>query len=90
MTSIIPLEAIPNQRVTFTANEASFAAEIVTRDGDMYISLWRNTIAVLHNRALRSYAPIGFGMIMVDLDGLEDPVFTGLGSRWQFMVEAYG
>lgn len=83
---IVPLQSVPNQSVSFPFDGSSNTVEIMTRNGGLYLTLWRDDEYVLHNRALRSYAPVGFGLILVDTQGLDDPVYEGLGERWKLMV----
>lgn len=79
---IIPLQAIPNQSVSFALNDIGYTVDISTLLGELYISIWQAGAYVLRNRALRSYAPVGFGLQLADTEGTDDPVYSGLGSRW--------
>lgn len=79
---VIPLQAIPNQSVSYVLNDTAYTIDINTRRDELYISVWQGGDYVLRNRALRSYAPVGFGLQLADTEGTEDPVYTGLGSRW--------
>lgn len=87
--AVIPLNAIPNQRVSFTTNAATHVVEINTRLSEMFISVWRSGEPVLRNRALRAFAPIGYGIVLVDTEGVADPVYTGLGSRWLLLINEW-
>ena len=87
--AVIPLNPIPNQRVSFTANGATHVVEINTRLSEMFISVWRRGEPVLRNRALRAFAPIGYGIVLVDTEGVADPVYTGLGSRWLLLINEW-
>lgn len=78
----IPLQPIPNQSVSYSLNGASYTIDVETRRERLYITVWNEEGRVLSNRALLSYAPVGFGLQLVDTLGTEDPVYTGLGSRW--------
>jgi len=79
---VIPLQAIPNQSVSFMLNETAYTIDVDSMRGDLYISVWRAGAYVLRNRALRSYAPVGFDLQLIDSQGTEDPEYTGLGERW--------
>jgi hypothetical protein len=79
---VIPLQPIPNQSVSFPLNGIAYTIDINTLRGELYISVWQAGTYVLRNRALRSYAPVGFGLQLADTEGTEDPVYTGLGARW--------
>lgn len=81
----IPLQAIPNQSVSYSLNGITYMIDVNTRLDSLYISVFQGGQYVLQNRALRSYAAIGFGLQLADTDGDDDPVYTGLGSRWLLM-----
>lgn len=78
----IPMQATPNQTVAFMMNGSSYYADIKMRGEGLYITLKVDNETVLSNRALLSYAPIGFNLQLADTLGVEDPVYTGLGDRW--------
>lgn len=78
----IKLEPIPKQSQSFVLNGLAHTIDVISRRGRLYISVWRAGTYLLRNRALLSYAPVGFGLQLVDTEGTEDPVYTGLGSRW--------
>lgn len=79
---VAPLQPIPNQSVSFMLNNTAYTVDVDSMRGELYVSVWRAGEYVLRNRALRSYAPVGFGLQLVDSEGTEDPVYTGLGTRW--------
>lgn len=79
----IPLQPIPNQSVSFMLNGSAYTVDISTRRDRLYASIWMDGAYVLHNRALVSYAPIGFDLQLADTEGLDDPLSSGLGSRWK-------
>lgn len=81
----IPLQPIPNQSVSFPLNGATYTIEVDTLLENIYISVIQGGQYVLRNRALRAYAPVGFGLQLADTLGTDDPVYTGLGSRWLLM-----
>jgi len=81
----IPLQPIPNQSVSFLLNGASYTIDVDTRLEEIYISIFQEGQYVLRNRALRAYAPVGFNLQLADTLGTDDPVYTGLGSRWLLM-----
>lgn len=82
---VIRTQPIPNQSVSFTLNGLAYTVDIETLRGGLYISVWQAGAYVLRNRALLSYAPVGFGLQLVDTLGTEDPEYTGLGDRWLLM-----
>jgi hypothetical protein len=79
---VIQLQPIPNQSTSFLLNGLPYTIDVDTRLDVPYISVFISGAYVLRNRALRSYAPIGFGLQMVDTLGTDDPEYTGFGSRW--------
>lgn len=79
---VIPLQPIPNQSVSYPLNGIAYTIDINTLRDELYISVWQAGSYVLRNRALRSYSPVGFGLQLADTDGTDDPVYTGLGTRW--------
>lgn len=82
---VIPLQAIPNQSVSFILNDVGYTIDVDTMNSSLYISIWQSGEYVLKNRALLSYAPVGFGLQLVDTLGTEDPEYSGLGDRWLLM-----
>lgn len=83
---IVPLRPVPNQSVSCVLNGISHTLEINTRRGSLYLTLWRGDAFVLHNRVLRSYAPVDYGLQLVDTEGTDEPQYEGLGSRWQLLA----
>lgn len=83
--NIIPLSPIPNQRLSVRIDNVEYDLEINLRRGSLYISAWANNINLFHNRALRSYAPMGDDFIMVDTEGVQDPTYELLGTRFLLM-----
>jgi len=81
----IPLQPVPNQSVSFLLNGTSYTIDVDTRLENIYISIFQEGQYVLRNRALRAYAPVGFNLQLADTLGTDDPVYTGLGSRWLLM-----
>lgn len=85
---IVPLQPVPNQEgVSFMLNEVAHTVDVISRRGSLYLTLWRAGEYVIYNRALRSYAPVGFGLQLVDTEGTDDPEYQGLGSRWLLMAQ---
>lgn len=82
----IPLSAVPNQRVSFMFEQSAYTAEIVTRRDRLYITVWQDGEMVLSNRSLCSYAPLVNGLVLADTEGTDDPIYEGLGARWQLFV----
>ena len=83
----IPLRPVPNQSVSYMLDAIPHTLTIESRAGGLYLTLWRDGQYVLRNRALKSYAPVGFGLQLVDTDGVDDPIYTGLGTRWVLLAK---
>ena len=81
----IPLEPIPNQSVSYPLNGLTYTIDINTHLDSLYISVFQGGQYLLRNRALRSFAPVGFGLQLADIEGEDDPAYTGLGTRWLLM-----
>lgn len=82
---VIPLASIPNQRLSFQFEEEEYALEVNLRRGSLYISAWKDGVNLVNNRVLRSYAPMVDGFIMVDTEGVQDPTYELLGTRFLLM-----
>lgn len=83
----IPLQGVPNQSVSFMLNSIPWTLQINTRRGNLYIDVIRDGVAVINGRSLKSYAPIGYGIIMIDTLGITDPNYEQLGSRYILMID---
>lgn len=90
---IVPVQAVPNQ--TFSVLLANQACQIAlfTRPSGLYLSLAIANVVVVDNvicqnvnRIVR-YPYLGFvgDLWFLDQQGSDDPVYTGLGSR--FLLE---
>lgn len=82
---VVPLEAIPNQRVDVVLSGSAYSVEILTRRGRLYITVWQDAAIILSNRYLAAYAPLVKGFVLADTEGTDDPVYEGLGARWQLL-----
>lgn len=78
----IPLQPVPNQSVSFVFDSIPYTLTIESRLSNLYITIWRDGEYFIHNRALKSYAPVGCGLIMIDKEGFSDPDYSLLGSRF--------
>ncbi|WP_334109217.1 phage baseplate plug family protein [Methylobacillus sp.] len=84
---VIPLASIPNQRLSFQFEEEEYALEVNLRRGSLYITAWKDGENLVNNRVLRSYAPLPDGFIMVDTEGVEDPTYEQLGTRFLLLKD---
>jgi hypothetical protein len=90
----IPLDAVPNQSVTVTLEQKTWAITVETRLGNLYLSLTNTTDGtVILNRICRDRVMIEGNFFFYDTDGIGNPVFTGLGGRyvlawWDGIIDA--
>lgn len=84
---VIPLASIPNQRLSFQFEEEEYELEVNLRRGNLYVSAWRGGVNIVNNRVLRSYAPLPDGFIMVDTEGVDDPTYEQLGTRFLLLKD---
>lgn len=85
--NMIPLQPVPSQTVSYMLDEIPHTITIQARIEGLYLTLWRDGEYVIHNRALRSFAPVGYGLQLVDTQGEDDPKYEGLGARWLLFVQ---
>lgn len=79
---VIPLRPVPNQTLSWRYEGASYRASILTRVGAPYLTLDKNGVRVTSNRVMRSYAPLPERLMLIDIDGIDEPVTSDLGSRF--------
>lgn len=97
MPLAIPLIAVPSQTVTITLNSQACRINVYvlgpTEFSHLFVDLLVNdnliiggVIAQNLNRIVRD-AYLGFfgDLAFVDTQGNDDPVYTGLGSRWSLL-----
>lgn len=94
----IDLAAVPSQRLAANLNGQPCAIEIRHNggpiDGTLYLSLWHNDVPIILGRLARvnnlavlgsRYRPFKGDLMFVDMQGEQDPRYTGLGTRWQLV-----
>lgn len=81
----IPLQEVPNQVLSTTLDGVTWFITLETRLDNLYISLRQDDKDVLFNRICLDKTPIGYGFVFVDIDGDEDPIYTGLRSRFNLI-----
>ena len=87
---IIPLQPAPNQLVNVTLNNQSCTIAVQQNDWGMFLDLAVNAAPIINGVICENANPIvrsaylGFigDLAFFDLQGSEDPVYTGLGSRY--------
>jgi hypothetical protein len=90
---IIPLQAVPNQTLTVVLGNQNCRINVYQKFFGLFVDLSigstpivRGIIAQQANRIVR-YAYLGFvgDLAFFDTQGTSDPVYTGLGSRYQLV-----
>lgn len=88
---LVPLQPIPDQLVTVTLNNQVCSINVYQLSTGMFLDLYVANVLLVGgvicqniNRIVRNDY-IGFigDLIFVDTAGSTDPVYTGLGSRYQ-------
>lgn len=89
----IPLQAIPNQTLNVGLGGQLCKLNIFQKGNALFMDVYVNNVAIVLgalclncNRIVRS-AYLGFisDLIFVDTQGSDDPVYTGLGTRFQLL-----
>lgn len=87
---VIPLQAVPSQQVSVTLEKQACKINVYQTGTGLYTDLYVNDAAVITgvisedaNRIVRS-AYLGFvgDLAYFDTQGNDDPIYTGLGSRF--------
>lgn len=89
----VPLIALPDQRLQIILGNQDVTLRVYTRDNRLYTDLgvagamiWRGFIARnLLPCKLYPYLPFAGQLVFVDMQGLDDPRWQGLGTRWVCM-----
>lgn len=97
MSLLVPIRAIPNQQVQAQLGGQACTVNIFQQAAGLYVDLYVGSspvalgvIALNLNRIVR-YRYLGFAgdLTFWDTQGTEDPVYTGLGARFQLVyIEA--
>lgn len=81
----IPVQQVPNQTLTTTINNVIYGITLNTRLDELYMSITKNGEPIIYNRICLNKQPINEGFVFVDMDGLDNPVFSGLGDRYKLL-----
>lgn len=97
MANLVPLQAVPSQKVKTTLNDQIVELDIYQLRYGMFINVTVNGTLVIGavicqnlNRIIRNAylsAPAGFSgdFVFYDTQGTSDPTFAGLGTRYQLL-----
>lgn len=98
MSLIVPLRALPNQQVQCQLGGQACTINVFQQATGLYTDVFvgidpkaQGIIALNLNRIVR-YRYLGFlgDLCFWDTQGQEDPVYTGLGARFQLVYIAEG
>ncbi len=91
MPQVIPIQPVPSQQVACVLASQNCQIAIYQKNDDVYVDLNSNgtnmSIAVIaHNGvpldSCNSYDGFEGNLYFIDTQGLDDPLYTGFGSRW--------
>ena len=90
---VVPVQALPNQQLQVQLGTQACTIELVQGAYCLFMSLYVSGTLIIAgvfcqnlNRIVRDLY-LGFigDLCFVDIQGITDPVFTGLGSRYQLL-----
>lgn len=92
MTLFIPLQPKPYQKLAVQLSNQACQIEIYQENYGLFIDLYVNNKLIIGgvicqnlNRIVRSvYLGFQGDLTFMDTQGADDPIYTGLGSRFQF------
>ena len=86
MISVIPLDSYPNQDVSFVLQNKRWFITLVSRLSMLYASVENDHDGIIiQNRVCLNQTPITKNLVFIDVDGDDNPTYTGLNSRF-FLV----
>ncbi|MES2348875.1 MAG: hypothetical protein V4641_15045 [Pseudomonadota bacterium] len=93
MTAVIPVQALPNQTFTVQLGTQQCRISIFQNQEMVCMSMDVNSVRIITSLACRDrtsiirHAYLGFigELAFVDTQGVSDPFYTGLGSRFKLV-----
>ena len=93
---VVPLQPVPNQTLQCQLGGQPCTIEVAQNAYGLFTTLFVGKTLIIAgvlsedlNRIVRSlYLGFSGDLAFVDTQGTDDPVFTGLGSRWQLLYLA--
>jgi hypothetical protein len=87
---IIPLQAIPNQTLTVTLSDQVTQLNVYQTYNGLFIDVLVENVLIIggvicenQNRIVRSdYLGFSGDLAFIDTQGSDDPIYTGLGTRF--------
>lgn len=90
----VPLAPVPSQTLAIILNGQNCNLAVYTERTGIFMDVTVNGVTIADTRVLldgarvlqdEQYKPFVGDFVMVDTQGELDPVYTGLGSRWQLV-----
>jgi hypothetical protein len=90
---VIPLATKPSQKLTVLLAGQNCQIKVYSKTTGVYLDLYVNNVAVVTGQVCRDRVAIvrqtylGFvgDLAFFDTQGVADPEYTGLGTRWQLV-----
>lgn len=96
---LVPLQAVSNQTLAVTLARQPTQIAVRQNGGNVYFDLLLKGQYIVRTRIVRDrqrllldakYRGFAGDFMFVDMEGTDDPVYTGLGSRFQLVYLAAG
>ena len=90
---VIPIQPLPSQLLSFVAANQQCVMTLYVKGDNLYFDLTVGGSVLCRGRMIRNAVPMlraeysGFvgDFFIVDLEGANDPLYTGLGSRYRLV-----
>lgn len=90
---IVPLNALPSQTLSVQLAGQSCVLNVYQKFFGLFVDVYSNGVLIIAgvlaqnlNRIVRSlYLGFSGDFAFADTQGTDDPVYTGLGTRWQLV-----
>lgn len=90
MSGLIPLSATPSQTLNVVLGGQNIRIDVQQRRTGVYLNVWQNdtqvvagALAVTGTYIIRAdYLGLPGDFAFIDLQGSDDPDYSGFGSRW--------
>lgn len=91
--AIVPLQAVPSQTLSANLGNQNCQMRVYQRGDYLFMDVYVNNALIIggvicqnRNRIVRSaYLSFAGDFIFYDTEGTDDPIYTGLGARFQLM-----
>ncbi len=87
---VIPLQSVPSQTITATLNNQNTTIDVITKSTGLFVNVYVNSVLIIGGVQAENEVKIvrdaylGFigDLAFVDTQGADNPVYTGLGTRF--------